>query len=290
MTFPPARSLVHRLRRLAPRPSLIALHLFLIAVLVAWLYPFVWIFGTSFKPQEEVFSRPLALLPSTPTLENFARAWDKANFSTYFLNTVIVTGATTLIVLAVTALAGFALGRRAFRGRAAVMGILGVSIFLPQGYTIIPVYDLINRLGLNNTLTGVVLASAGAGFIIYTFMFTAYFAGLPREIEEAAIVDGVNVFQLFFQVMLPLARPVLASVAILEFLQIWNSFLIPLTLTLSAPDKRVLGVGMYAFFGQSGLDWTGLAAAATISLVPVVLVFLALQRYFVEGVAGAVKL
>ncbi|WP_102124701.1 carbohydrate ABC transporter permease [Deinococcus planocerae] len=279
--------------RATARPRLVApralLHLCFIAVLLVWVSPFVWIFLTAFKPSAEVYSQPLALLPSQPTLENFQRAWTNASFSVYFLNTVIVTLSTTLIVLFVTALAGYALGRRAFRGRALIVAILSASIFLPQGYTIIPIYDLINRLGLNNTLTGVILASAGVGFIIYTFMFSAYFAGLPGELEEAARMDGANIFQVFFRVMLPLARPVIASVFILEFLQIWNSFLIPLVLTLSSPEKRVLGVGMYAFSGQSGLDWTGLAAAATISLVPVIAVFLLLQRHFVEGVAGAVK-
>lgn len=270
-------------------PWRFALHLILLGVLALWVYPFMWMLVTALRPAAEVAQDPLQLFPETFTFENFQRAWAAANFSRYLLNSVIVTLSSVALTVMLTALAGYALGRRSFPGRVPLLALLGMTIFLPHGYTVIPVYDLVTRLGLNNTLQGVILALSGTGFILYIFMFTAYFAGLPKEVEEAAVIDGANVLQVFFQVMLPLAGPIIATVAILEFMNSWNAFLYPLVLTLTRPDLRVLGVGMYSFFGEYGVDITGLMAAATISLIPVIAVFMLFQRYFVEGVAGAVK-
>ena len=271
------------------KPGRVALHLGLIAVLFIWTYPFLWMFSSTFRPSAEVYQAPLRLFSATPTLENFTRAWQAANFSQYLLNSAVVTTSTVVLTLFLTATAGFALGRRKFPGRLVFMGLVGATMFLPHGYTIIPIYDLINRLGLNNTLPGVILALTGTGFILYIFMFTAYFAGLPGELEESARLDGANIFQLFALVMLPLAKPIIATVIILEFLNTWSAFLIPLVLTLTRPELRVVGVGMYSFFGENPVDWTALAAAASISLVPVIAVFVLLQHYFVEGIAGAIK-
>lgn len=275
--------------RLALKPWRVVLHLSLIALLVLWVYPFIWMLASAFRPSTEVYQEPLRLFSATPTFEHFERAWASANFSRYLLNSVVVTVTTVLLTLFLCATAGFALGRRAFPGRAVLLGLIGATMFLPHGYTIIPVFDLITRMGLNNTLQGVIVALTGTGFILYIFMFTAYFAGLPGELEEAARVDGANVFQLFWMVMLPLAKPIVATVAIFEFMQTWNAFLVPLVLTLTRPDLRVVGVGMYSFFGENQVDWTALAAAASISLLPIIVVFLLFQRYFVEGVAGAIK-
>ncbi|BDP44316.1 sugar ABC transporter permease (plasmid) [Deinococcus aetherius] len=270
-------------------PWRLLLHVSFIAVLLLWVSPFVWMLASTFRPAVEAQRAPLALFSATPTLENLQRAWELGNFSRYFLNSLVVSLSTVVIVTLVTALAGFALGRRTFPGRLPLLALLGATLFLPQGYTVIPIYDLVGRLGLNNTLGGVTLALTGTGFVLYVFMFTAYFASLPRELEEAALVDGTNIFQMFLYVMLPLARPIIATVAILEFISSWNAFLLPLVLTFTRPELRTLGVGIYSFFGENPVDWTALAAAATLCLLPVILVFVLFQRAFVEGVAGAVK-
>jgi raffinose/stachyose/melibiose transport system permease protein len=163
------------------------------------------------------------------------------------------------------------------------------TVFLPTGYTIIPVFEMVNRLGLADTLWGVILAQSGGAHVLYILLFAGYFSQLPRELEEAAIMDGASFVRVFVQVMLPLAMPIVATVIILHFINSWNDFLLPLVLTLSRPDLRTLAVGMYAFRGEFYVDWSGMAAAASISLLPVILVFLFMQRYFVEGIAGAVK-
>jgi raffinose/stachyose/melibiose transport system permease protein len=151
------------------------------------------------------------------------------------------------------------------------------------------VFDLINRLNLNNTLLGIILAESGGAHVIYVLLFAGFFSQLPHEMEEAAIIDGAGFVRIFAQVMLPLSGPVVATTIILQFMSSWNNFFLPLVLTLSRPELRTLGVGMFAFQGQYYSDLSGMAAASTIALLPIIAVFLALQRYFVEGVAGAVK-
>jgi len=148
---------------------------------------------------------------------------------------------------------------------------------------------LVNRLGLANSLAGVTLAQAGGAHVVMVLLFAGYFAQLPKELEEAAVVDGAGFLRVFWEIMLPLAKPIVATTIILQFMHSWNAFLQPLVLTLSRPDLRTLAVGIYAFQGEFFTDWSGMAAAATISLAPIVIVFLFLQRYFVEGIAGAVK-
>ena len=132
---------------------------------------------------------------------------------------------------------------------------------MPKGYTIIPIYTLINSLGLNNTLAGVILAEAGGAHVLFILLFTAYFRGLPKELEEAAQIDGAGFLRTFAQVMMPLAKPIIATTGIMQFMYTWNSFLIPLVFTLSKPELRTLGVGMYQFVGEHSVDWTGAAAA-----------------------------
>lgn len=253
-----------------------------------WIYPFLWMVSAGFKTNAEIFSG-LSLIPSDPQPENFARAWTDARIGQYFLNTVIVTVGSILIVLISVSMIGYALGRFQFPGKRLIIGLFVITVFLPEGYTIIPIFELVNRLGLANTLAGVTLAQAGGGHVVMVLLFAGYFAQLPKEMEEAAVIDGAGFFRVFWEIMLPLAKPIIATTIILQFMNSWNAFLQPLVLTLSRPDLRTLAVGIYAFQGEFFTDWSGMAAAATISLAPIVIVFLLLQRYFVEGIAGAVK-
>jgi ABC-type glycerol-3-phosphate transport system permease component len=230
-----------------------------------------------------------SLVPPTPQWNNFARAWSQAHIGQYFGNTLIITVCTVIIVVTTTAMMGYALGRYDYPGRKIVLALYGATIFIPEGYTIIPVFDLINRLHLNDTLLGIILAEAGGAHVVFVLLFAGFFSQLPRELEEAAIVDGAGFVRIFAQVMLPLSGPVIATTVILQFMSSWNNFFLPLVLTLSRPDLRTLGVGMFAFQGQYYSDWSGMAAAATISLLPIIVVFLALQHHFVEGIAGALK-
>jgi raffinose/stachyose/melibiose transport system permease protein len=261
----------------------------LVGFAAVWIYPFVWVLSASVKGQLEVFSAGLQLLPEAFRWENYARAWVDADFGTYMLNTILVTAFTVAIVVVRCAMAGYVLARYSFLGRKFVVAVLVGTLFVPAGYTIIPVVELTQRLGLLNSLTGMVIALAGGGHVAAVLLYMGYFRGIPRELEEAAVIDGAGFGTVFFRVMLPLAGPVTATVVVLTFLATWNAFLLPLVFTFSRPDLRTLAVGMQAFVGENSVDWPGMAAAATLSLLPIVALFLFLQRYFFEGIAGAVK-
>ncbi|OZM77479.1 carbohydrate ABC transporter permease [Pseudonocardia sp. MH-G8] len=279
----PVRGRVHR------SPLLWLATLLLLSFAAVWIYPFVWVLSASVKGQLEVFTAGLSLLPEAFVWENYSRAWVDGNFGTYLLNTILVTAFTVAIVVIRCAMAGYVLARYSFLGRKFVVGVLVGTLFVPAGYTIIPVVELTQRLGLLNSLTGVVVALAGGGHVAAVLLYMGYFRGIPRELEEAAVIDGAGFFTVFFRVMLPLAGPVTATVVVLTFLATWNAFLLPLVFTFSNPELRTLAVGMQAFVGENSVDWPGMAAAATLSLLPIVALFLFLQRYFFEGIAGAVK-
>ncbi|SDS94517.1 carbohydrate ABC transporter permease [Microlunatus soli] len=262
---------------------------FLIGAAVLWIFPFIWMVAASLKDNMEMFAGGLNLIPKDFRWDNYVRAWTDAHFGRYLINTIVVTGLTVLIVTVRCAMAGYVLARFRFRGSKLFMGVLMATLFVPTGYTIIPIVQVSMRLGLIDSLAGMILALSGAAYVSAILIYYGYFRQMPRELEEAAIVDGAGFFRTFFSVMLPLAMPVTSTVAILTFITTWNSFFLPLVFTFSRPNLRTVSVGMQAFVGESATDWSGMAAAGVISIVPVVLLFIFLQRYFVEGIAGAVK-
>ncbi len=270
------------------RPRSVIPHLVLLPICFVWIYPFLWMVSAGLKTEREIYSG-LSLIPETLRWENFQRAWVVARIGEYFVNTVIITVGSIAIVLFSVALMGYVLGRFQFPGKKLVIAIFAATIFLPEGYTIIPIVELLQRLHLTNSLAGVTLAQSGGAHVVMVLLFAGYFAQLPKDLEEAAVVDGASFFRVFWEVMLPLAKPVVATTVILQFMSSWNAFLQPLVLTLSRPDLRTLAVGMYAFRGEYSTDWSGMAAASAISLAPVIITFLFLQRYFIEGIAGSVK-
>lgn len=276
-------------RRIARRAPWWLAALVMFGGALLWIYPFLWMVSASLKDQLEVFASGLSLVPDDWQWGNYSRAWNDANFGRYMWNTVIVTVTTVAIVVIRCAMAGFVLGRYTFFGKKTVLVILVATLFVPTGYTIIPVVDIAQKLGLLNSLTGMVIALSGGAHVAGILLYAGYFRQLPRELHEAAIVDGAGFLSIFFRIMMPLAKPVTATVTVLTFLATWNAFFLPLVFTFSRPDLRTLSVGMLAFVGENSTDWSGMAAAATISLVPVVVVFVVLQRYFVEGIAGAIK-
>lgn len=278
-----------RLANRRPRGWTILRYVALTALCLVWIYPFLWLVSASLKTPLEIFSKGLNLLPDTPVWGNYIRAWGQAGFSTYMLNTLIVTVGTVVLVVLHTALSGYVLGRYQFIGRKFVIGVLGATLVVPAGLTIIPIVDLTNALGLLNGHGGIILALGGSGQSAAILLYAGYFRGLPRELEEAATMDGAGFLRIFFDIMMPLAGPVTATVTVLTFLAAWNAFLIPLVFTFGTPELRTLPVGMLAFVGTNETDWSGMAAAATISLLPVIVFFFFAQRYFVEGIAGAVK-
>jgi raffinose/stachyose/melibiose transport system permease protein len=262
---------------------------FLVGIAVIWIFPFLWMLSASLKDNMEMFSGGLKLWPDKFVWDNYARAWNDAHFGRYLINTVVVTVFTVVIVTIRCATAGYVLARYRFHGSKVFLGVLVATLFVPTGYTIIPVVKISMQLHLIDSLGGMILALSGGAYVSAILIYYGYFRQIPRELEEAAVVDGAGFFRTFFSVMLPLAMPVTATVAVLTFITTWNAFFLPLVFTFSRPDLRTVSVGMQAFVGETATDWSGMAAAGVISIVPVVVLFIFLQRSFVEGISGAVK-
>ncbi|WP_432888022.1 carbohydrate ABC transporter permease [Kribbella sp. CA-245084] len=263
--------------------------IFLVGIAVLWIFPFLWMLSASLKDNMEMFSGGLKLWPSKFVWDNYARAWNDAHFGRYLINTIVVTVITVVIVTIRCATAGYVLARYKFRGSKLFLGVLVATLFVPTGYTIIPVVKISMQLHLIDSLSGMILALSGGAYVSAILIYFGYFRQIPRELEEAALVDGAGFVRTFFSVMLPLAMPVTATVAVLTFITTWNAFFLPLVFTFSRPDLRTVSVGMQAFVGETATDWSGMAAAGVISIVPVVVLFIFMQRYFVEGISGAVK-
>ena len=273
---------------ITPQRRMWAVSIVLAAICCIWIYPLIWMVSASLKNNAEIFANT-GLIPANITFDNYVRAWTEARIGTYFFNTLFVTVGSVVIVTIASATMGYVLGRRRFFGRGFVFGVLIFTLFVPQGYTIIPVFDLLTRLGLSQSLWGIVLATSGGSFVIFVLLFAGYFSQMPNELEEAAKMDGVGFVRTFWFVMLPLSRPIIVTVIVMQTLYAWNDFLLPLVVTLANPAIRTLSVGVYAFKGENFVDWGGMTAASTITILPIVILFLFLQRYFIDGLAGAVK-
>ena len=265
------------------------IYILLAVVAFVWVYPFIWMITASLKTQDEFFASGLSLIPKSLNFENYVRAWNNANFGVYFKNSIIVTVSVVVIVLLATSAAGYVMGRYAFVGKKMIMGIFMASITIPLVFTVIPIYELLKEMGLESNLLGLILAEAGGGHVIFLMLFSSFYGGLPKELEEAATIDGSGFMKTYTSIMFPLAKPIMATVVIMQFIWTWNSFLLPLIVTLSKPELRTLAVGLYALRGENVVDWTGIAAGACIAVLPIIIIFICLQKYFVDGVAGAVK-
>jgi ABC-type glycerol-3-phosphate transport system permease component len=259
----------------------------LVVVCLIWLYPFVWPIFSSFKTSDEMFRAGWRLWPQHWTLDNFVRAWSKAQFNRYLLNSIFYAVSSTFISVMVSAMAGYVLARYKFPGSRILQLLILAMLFLPTATSILPVFDLMQKLKILNTPFAVILAlSGGVGFSCV--LFQGYFRNIPQDLYDAAMVDGASFFQQF-RLVLPLARPIIATSVILGFNSAWQEYFTPLVFTLGRPELRTLSVGLRAFTGQYTVDISGFAAATTISMIPIIIVFVIFQRQFVNGLAGAVK-
>ena len=290
MTKPARPSLFGVFERLLSGSGRLGLHLVLLGIGFIYIFPFVWMLGTSLKSPSEFFSRGVNPLPAGAwQWQNFIDAWVKADFGRYFINTFIISVSVTLLVVLLTAMAAYAVARLRAPLSGVFLGTVVVMMFLPSGYTIIPTFDVIQKLGLLSSLGAVILVLVAGGVTFNTLLFYGYMRTIPGEIEEAALIDGANVHQRFRWVILPMCGPMIATVALFTFMRAWNDFFVSLVFTLARPELRTLAVGMYAFVGENSRDWTLLCAGATLSVLPLIVLFVFLQDQFTEAFAGAVK-
>ncbi|HEV8635298.1 MAG TPA: carbohydrate ABC transporter permease [Chloroflexota bacterium] len=251
-------------------------------------YPVLWMVFHSFKSKFEMYSNAWGL-PAQVYWENYVQAWRIARFGTYIFNSLIVSIGTVAVVLVVASLAAYAFSKFRFPGSRVSFYLFVFTLIVPHQVTIIPLYAVVVGLGLSNTYLALVLPYAAGGLPLSIFLLRAFFDSVPREIEEAARVDGCSDFAAFLRVVLPVSGPGLATVTILQFLGAWNEFLLAL-IFIRSPALRTIPLGLQAFFFEYAVEWGYLFAALSMATVPVVVVYVLMQRQFIQGLtAGAVK-
>jgi len=252
-----------------------------VGVLVA-VMPFLWMLSVSFRTERDLFQNPASLIPQTWSLHGYLGVWEQLPFLRLVLNTVIFAGVTTSLTLALDSLCAYALARMRFRGRNVAFIVVIATLMVPFQVTLIPVFIELYHLGWLNTYQGLIIPRATSAFGI--FLLRQSFMSIPTELDEAARIDGAGHFRIYRQVILPLSKPALATVALLNFMALWNDLLWPLIVT-STPEMRTLPAGLTLFGGAHVTDHAVLLAGATISLLPLAIAFFLAQRYFVAGVA-----
>ena len=272
-----------------PHWRTLALYGLLLLIAIAMVFPMVWLLSTSFKgPEESLLTTPPQLIPRDPTLDNYRRVWQQNPFGQYFLNSTIVAVLTVVINLVLCSLAAYPLARLAFRGRDLILALIVATIMIPFQIVMIPLYILAVNLGLRNTYAGLILPYLASAFGI--FLMRQAFQGVPKELEEAARMDGCSDLGIWWNVMIPATRPALVTLGIFVFIGTWSEFLWPLIL-LDRPERYTLPLGVAQLAGSFSLDWRLVAAGSILSVLPAIAVFVLLQRFILptetsSGVKG----
>ncbi|MEW2131789.1 carbohydrate ABC transporter permease [Streptomyces sp. NPDC005435] len=270
------------------------LNVFSHGVLVIWailvVLPLAWAVMTSFKDDNSILTSPWSL-PTRLHFDNWSRAWTGANMSDYFLNTVLVVGGSLIGTMVLGSMAAYVLARFDFPGNRFVYYLFVGGMSFPVMLALVPLFYVVNNMGLLNTIHGLILVYIAYSLPFTVFFLTAFFRTLPTSVAEAAFVDGASHSRTFFQIMLPMARPGLISVAIFNFLGQWNQYMLPTVLNTD-PDKKVLTQGLVQLAVSQGYkgDWSGLFAGLVMAMLPVLAAYIVFQRQVVSGLtAGALK-
>ncbi|TYS89632.1 carbohydrate ABC transporter permease [Rossellomorea aquimaris] len=257
--------------------TLVALLMILGGVLVS--IPFIWMISSSFKPESEVLQIPPTLFPENPTLENYLNLFESMNFGVYLRNTLVIV-LFSFLGLFFNAMAGYGFAKFHFKGKEKIFYIVLATMMIPAQVTMIPVYLILNEMGLTNTMTGIILPGLAAAFSI--FLFRQFMTTIPTDLLEAARLDGAGEFYIFFKLIVPIAKPIFAVQGILTFIGAWNSFLWPLII---ANDESLytLSVGLSLLQGQYANNFGLQMAGAAFMVVPIIIIFSFFQKYIVEG-------
>ena len=243
--------------------------------------PFVWMLSNAFKPPSEIFASPPILISQNASFDNFRDVFEQAPFERYMLNSFIVATSVTLIALLLHSMAGYALARLQFPGRNLIfVGIIS-TLMIPFYTILIPLSLLVKELGWFNTYLALIVPAIPHAFGI--FWLRQFFLGIPTDLEDAARIDGASRVGVFFRIALPLARPVLAALAVFFFLANWDSFLWPL-IAANRPEMRVVQVGIQSFTSEHGVAWHLIMAASVVAILPTMILFFTLQRFIVQSV------
>jgi multiple sugar transport system permease protein len=246
------------------------------------IFPFVWMLLTSLKTSQEIFGDPGRLLPSAFNVQAYITIWSELPFARLFLNSVIFAGGVTVLSVFFDSLAAYALARLDFPGRTFAFFLVLATLMVPYQITLVPLFQTVFDLDWLNTYQGLIVPRATSAFGI--FLLRQFFVSIPRDLDAAARIDGAGEFRIYWSIMLPLAKPALATLAVFHFMNNWNDFLWPLIIS-SSQEMYTLPSGLTLFAGQFVTDHAVLMAGATISLAPLAIAFFFAQRYFVQGIA-----
>jgi raffinose/stachyose/melibiose transport system permease protein len=262
----------------------------LLGYLLLWSYaavalaPMLVMVLDSLRPNTQVLSHPLAL-PTTLDFSSYTTAWTQASFATYMRNSVLVTVAAVALDVCVSLPASYVLGRYQFRGSGTLIAYFLSGLMLPIRLGILPIFYLLGSLGMVDSRLGLVLVYAASGVPFSVFIMSAFFRGLPRELEEAARIDGAGELRVFARIMVPLVKPAIATVVVFRFVPLWNDFFFPLVL-LRTTNRYTLPVGLTQFFGEFQTNWSALFAGLVIATVPLVVLFLVATKQIVAGLTA----
>lgn len=261
----------------------IILYTVLIFVSLLMLVPFAWMLSSSLKLDKDVFVVPIQWIPKDPQWENYIKIWTKIPLATFVVNTAKLTLIVTLLQLFTSSFAAYAFAKLNFRYKNVLFLAYVATIAVPWQVYMVPQFMMMRSFGLNDTHLAIICLQAFSAFGV--FMMRQFYQGIPDELCEAARIDGMSEYQIYGKIMLPLAKPALSTLTIFTFVNTWNDFLGPL-IYLKTESKKTLQIGLRMFIGQNSSEYGLIMAASVLSLIPVLIVFLALQKYFVEGIAA----
>lgn len=255
----------------------------LVSLSIVFIFPFLWLVGTSLKPENEAISFPPSLLPKVWDFANYKDVFTIVNFGQYYLNSIIVTVATVIGTVLSSTLAAYGFARIKGKGRDVWFILLLATMMLPPQVTMIPVYMIFAKLGWTNTFLPLIVP-AFFGNAYFIFLLRQFFKTIPKELEESAYLDGCSTLGIFWRIVLPLSTPAVITVALLSFMWTWNDFLGPL-IYLNDDSKFTLAVGILQFKGALLIEWGPMMAASVLIILPLIILFFVGQKYFIEGIA-----
>ncbi len=279
---PPGTARRRPRRRRRPRAGTVVLTLVTAPLAAFWLLPLVWAVLTSIKPEGETTDIPMEWFPDEPTLAAYGKVLAAGSIGRWMFNSLLTAGVTTALVVLLSSMAAYGFARLHFPGRRLLFGVTLAGIMVPPQVLIVPLFSEMTTLRLVDTYWGVILPQIVLPAMVYILM--KFFQGVPVELEEAAVVDGASRWRIFWQVVLPLSRPILAAVAIFTFITTWNNFLWPFIVTTD-PQMMTLPVGVASVQGSYGLRYAQIMASAVLAALPLLVVFLLFQRQIVRGIA-----
>lgn len=264
------------------KKSNILLYFALIVLVCIFIFPVLWVFLSSLKGSSELYSLPPKFIPGKPTFVNFITAFEKGNFSTYFLNSAFVTVTATILTLLINTMAGYALAKYRFKGDTFLLIGFISTLMIPLEVIMTPIFTVISKLGLYNSLWGIIIPPAATPTGV--FLIRQYLLTVPDELIEAARIDGAGEWKIFWKLIVPIAKPVISVLAIFSFMWRWDDFIWPLVV-ISDPAKYTIQLALSNFIGEFNVDWGSLLAMSVVTMVPILIVFLIFQKQFIQGMA-----